>query len=98
MIVIDTAAVVNALVVRPAPEPLLDRLRTAARARDALTDYLRLPIVRYPGEPLLPRVWELRGRLTAYDATFVALAEALGVPLVTCDRKLRSTLVTIERY
>ena len=37
---------------------------------------------------LLPRVWALRDALTAYDAMFVAAAEALRVPLVTCDRQL----------
>ncbi|MEZ5095665.1 MAG: type II toxin-antitoxin system VapC family toxin [Nocardioides sp.] len=71
---------------------------TPPRASDALTDYLRLPIVRYPAEPLLPRVWELRGRFTAYDATFVALAQALDCRLVTCDRRLRATGVRIERF
>jgi len=44
--------------------------------------------IRYPHEPLNDRVWELREDLTAYDATFVALAEALDVPLVTCDARL----------
>lgn len=58
------------------------------RAADALTDFADLAVVRYPHEPLNDRVWELRHNLTAYDATFVALAEALGVPLVTCDRRL----------
>jgi predicted nucleic acid-binding protein len=37
---------------------------------------------------LLPRVWELRNNLTAYDAVYVALAEALGAPLLTRDRRL----------
>jgi predicted nucleic acid-binding protein len=36
----------------------------------------------------LPRVWELRANLTAYDAAYVALAEALGAPLLTRDRRL----------
>lgn len=39
-------------------------------------------------EPLLPRIWELRDTITAYDATYVALAEALGATLITGDRKL----------
>jgi len=39
-------------------------------------------------EPLLPRIWELRHTITAYDATYVALAEALGATLITGDRKL----------
>jgi predicted nucleic acid-binding protein len=37
---------------------------------------------------LLPRVWELRDNLSAYDATYVALAEALGCPLLTGDARL----------
>ena len=58
------------------------------RAHDARTDYADLTLVRYPHEPLNDRVWELRDNLSAYDATFVALAEALDVPLVTCDARL----------
>jgi len=61
---------------------------SAERAHDARTDYAELTLVRYPHEPLNDRVWELRENLTAYDATFVALAEALDVPLVTCDARL----------
>ncbi|HUY29340.1 MAG TPA: type II toxin-antitoxin system VapC family toxin [Candidatus Binataceae bacterium] len=63
---------------------------TASRAREALQDMIDLPLIRYPHDLLLPRVWELRGNLTAYDAVYVALAEALGAALVTCDRKLAS--------
>jgi predicted nucleic acid-binding protein len=51
----------------------------------------RLPITRYPHEPLLPRMWELRDHLTAYDAAYVALAEALDAPLITRDAKLART-------
>jgi predicted nucleic acid-binding protein len=47
-----------------------------------------LPLSRYPHDVLLPRVWELRHNLTAYDAVYVALAEALDAPLLTCDRRL----------
>ena len=61
---------------------------SAERAHDARTDFAELTLVRYPHEPLNDRVWGLRENLTAYDATFVALAEALGVPLVTCDARL----------
>jgi predicted nucleic acid-binding protein len=58
---------------------------TAGRGRDALDDLADLAIVRYPHQVLLDRVWQLRDNLTAYDATYVALAEALEAVLVTCD-------------
>ena len=61
---------------------------TDERAEDALSDFAGLALVRYPHEPLNDRVWELRHNLTAYDATFVALAEALSAPLITCDVRL----------
>jgi predicted nucleic acid-binding protein len=61
---------------------------TTDRARDALTDLADLTITRYPHLPLADRVWSLRANLSAYDAAFVALAEALEVPLVTCDARL----------
>jgi predicted nucleic acid-binding protein len=59
-----------------------------ARARLALDDLTAFPAERWPAEPLLARMWELRGTLSAYDATYVALAEALGADLVTCDERL----------
>ena len=58
------------------------------RAADARTDFSDLAIVRYPHVSLADRMWELRNNVTAYDAAFIALAEALGVPLVTCDTRL----------
>jgi predicted nucleic acid-binding protein len=51
----------------------------------------RIPLLRlrlHPHALLLPRVWELRDNLTVYDATYVALAEGLGFPLLTADRRL----------
>jgi predicted nucleic acid-binding protein len=61
---------------------------TADRGREAIEDLLSLPLARYPHIPLLGRVWELRATLTAYDAMYVALAEALRAPLLTGDRKI----------
>lgn len=61
---------------------------SADRAEDARTDVAALAITRYGHEPLADRVWALRENLTAYDAVFVALSEALEVPLITCDARL----------
>jgi predicted nucleic acid-binding protein len=58
------------------------------RGRAALADLGDFPLHRYPHDVLLPRVWELRNNLTAYDAVYVALAEALGASLLTRDRRL----------
>lgn len=63
---------------------------TADRGGDALDDLAQLPIHRYPHHVLLPRVWQLRNNLTAYDAVYLALAEALAAPLITRDRALAS--------
>lgn len=60
----------------------------AARGREALDDLRALPLERYGHGPLLARVWELRHNVTAYDAAYLALAEALDAPLVTCDARL----------
>jgi predicted nucleic acid-binding protein len=61
---------------------------STARARVALDTMAVFPIERYTHEALLPRIWELRENLTAYDAAYVALAEALRAPLVTGDERL----------
>ncbi|HUF85246.1 MAG TPA: type II toxin-antitoxin system VapC family toxin [Acidimicrobiia bacterium] len=71
-------------------------LRRLARAGEAeiteiprlLAEFLDLRIQRYPHVALLPRVWELRDTVGAYDAFYVALAEALACPLVTTDARL----------
>ena len=60
----------------------------AVRCRAALDDLAGLPLTRYPHDFLMPRVWDLRGNLSAYDAVYVALAEALDAPLLTRDRRL----------
>ncbi len=58
------------------------------RGAAALDDLSRLPLLRWPHTPLLPRIWVLRANLTAYDATYVALAEELEAPLLTSDGRL----------
>jgi predicted nucleic acid-binding protein len=60
----------------------------AERGRAALSDLADFPLHRYPHDFLLPRVWDLRNNLTAYDAIYVALAEALDAPLLTRDKRL----------
>jgi predicted nucleic acid-binding protein len=60
------------------------------RSEEALADLVDLPIQRHPHDILLKRIWSLRNNLTAYDAAYVALAEALDAPLLTRDRRLAS--------
>jgi predicted nucleic acid-binding protein len=61
---------------------------TDDRAADARTDFADLVLTRYPHQPLSDRIWQLRHNLTAYDATFVVLAETLDTTLMTCDARL----------
>lgn len=61
---------------------------TEQRARTMLARYQELHITRHPMQQLQPRVHELRDDLTAYDALYVALAEALELPLLTDDARL----------
>jgi predicted nucleic acid-binding protein len=59
--------------------------------REAIEDLAVFPIERYPQTLLLPRMWQMRNNITAYDAAYVALAEALDAVLLTCDKKLASS-------
>jgi len=61
-----------------------------ARSLRAFDDYMDMRVQRHPHDVLLPRIWELRHNFTAYDAAYIALAEALDAPLITCDRALGS--------
>jgi predicted nucleic acid-binding protein len=54
----------------------------------ALDAWRRLGMTRYPAYSLLDRIWELRDNLSAYDATYVALAELLDCSLLTADGRL----------
>jgi predicted nucleic acid-binding protein len=67
-----------------------EKMIAAQRGQEALEDLAGLPLERYPHDFLIPRVWELRATLTAYDAVYVALAELLDASLLTCDRKIAS--------
>ncbi len=67
---------------------VLHGLLADTRAVRALDRWRDLDIERYPHTPLLDRVWQLRHNVSAYDAVYVALAEALSIPLVTGDGRL----------
>ena len=67
-----------------------DRTMTEQRGQEALQDFSDLHLHRYSHDFLLPRVWVLRATLTAYDAVYVALAEILDAPLLTCDTRIAS--------
>jgi len=61
---------------------------SAGRAGQALEDLADLPLYRHEHTALLPRIWELRASIGAYDAAYVALAEGLPAHLLTCDGRL----------
>jgi predicted nucleic acid-binding protein len=65
-----------------------ERSIEVAEAETALDDLRSLDLQRHSHEPLLDRAWALRENLSTYDAVYVALAEALEAPLLTCDRRL----------
>ncbi len=62
-------------------------INIVARAEEMLSDFAALPLKRYPMRPHQRRVLALRDNFTAHDASHVALAESLGMPLLTNDRK-----------
>jgi predicted nucleic acid-binding protein len=61
------------------------------RSLQAVGDLADLRVTRYPHTPFLPRIWSLRHNLTAYDASYVALAESLDAVLLTRDPLLASS-------
>jgi predicted nucleic acid-binding protein len=74
---------------------------SARRADEAIQDLVDLRIARYPHFVLLPRIWQLRHNLSAYDAAYVELAEILGAALITRDSRLASACghaTTIELF
>jgi predicted nucleic acid-binding protein len=60
------------------------------RVERAVADLRALPVRRVGHRPLLHRCWQLRANLTTYDAVYVALAEALDVPLLTADARIEA--------
>lgn len=61
---------------------------SSGRAAEAVTDFAELDLHRHPHVDLLGRAWKLRDNLSAYDAMYVALAEGINAPVVTCDGPL----------
>ena len=60
---------------------------SAERAEHARALFADIPLVRIPSRSLTERIWSFRHKLGAYDACFIALAEALDAPLITSDEK-----------
>ena len=73
---------------------LLSALVSAERAAQALDHYLLLPLTRHGHRALLPRVLDLRSNFSAYDASYVALAEVLSADLLTADERLSRAVRT----
>lgn len=71
-----------------ARKAVVAKILTESHARAVIQDLPPLIDTFLPHAPLLGRIWELRDNLTSCDATYVALAEALGAPLATLDKKL----------
>ncbi|MFC4060066.1 type II toxin-antitoxin system VapC family toxin [Planomonospora corallina] len=97
LIDVEIASVVRGHVITSKPEVRISE----ERARVMLERYAQLKITRHPMLPLQRRVLELRNNLTAYDAMYVALAELLGVPLLTDDAKFAGSTghrAEIHRY
>ena len=86
LLVVETLGVLRRLVA-------IGTLETS-RATGAVSDLGSMSIQLYPSLPLRSRVWDLRNNMTAADATFVALAEALDEPLVTKDSRLAAATRT----
>jgi predicted nucleic acid-binding protein len=61
---------------------------TRRQAENGLDDFAGLDVTRYPVTVFLDRIWRLRTMLSPYDAAYVSLGEALGLPLLTTDSRL----------
>ena|SRR5438094_7823680 len=85
---VDAPALIDLEFLSAARGLLARRLVTRRAAEESIERFLRAPIDRHAHGLLAWRAWELRANLTPYDASYVALAEMLGTPLLTVDRRL----------
>lgn len=76
----EVLSVIRRLAARGEVEPM--------RGRGALETLAELPVTRFPSALLLGHAWELRENLTAYDALYVALAQAMSSVLLTTDQRM----------
>ncbi|MDO7882676.1 type II toxin-antitoxin system VapC family toxin [Antiquaquibacter soli] len=82
---------------------VLRRERSIEHGAAVLSAWARNRVIRHSHAALLDDIWALRGSITPYDASYVALASSLGIPLVTADRRLAAAarshcdVVVIER-
>ena len=80
--------------IRNVPNEIHSQLKARAgdldskRGSQAVKDLADLPITRYPHDPFLSRIWRLRHNVTAWDAVYIAFAEALDATLLTRDERL----------
>jgi predicted nucleic acid-binding protein len=86
--VLQAPVTVDAEVVHSLRRQTLAGRIDVALAEHALRRFIATQIVRHPVEPLVPRMWSLRRNITAYDASYVALAESLDLPFITRDARL----------
>jgi predicted nucleic acid-binding protein len=91
--VIDGHALYAPELVRVETTNILRRLErakeiTTPEANASHDDLMQLEIELFSFDPFSDRIWELRHTVTSYDAWYVAVAEALGVPLATLDERL----------
>jgi len=91
--------VIDLEVVQAFRRMMRNRVMTERRAQEAIDLLADLPIHRHPHQPMVERIWAHRASCTAYDASYLALAEGLGATLVTADAGLARTaaaFVTVE--